>query len=972
MRLAGFTVGASALIGCSRGVEHGVMPFLVRPEEVTPGKPYWYASVCGGCAAGCGILAKNRDGRPIKLEGNPDHPVSGGGLCAIGQAGVVGLYDARRLRDPLRDGQGANWTEVDREIGETLATLRSSGGTVRFLTDSATGPAERDAIARFLAGYQDGRHVIYDPISTSAIADAHLRTHGARVIPRYRFDRAETIVGVGADFLGPWISPMEHTVGYREGRQFEGSAARFSHHVQFESRMTLTGSNADRRIPVPAGSMALIVAWLAQELADLAGGRTPWSALPACPIDARQVADVAGRLWNSPRGKTLIVCGENDVTAQTLTNFANHLLGNYGSATADTTLDLDGVSTRRGDDGGLRRLLDEIEAGAVDALFIRGVNPLYDLPVGDRLSQAIDNVRLVVAFAEHENETTRHAGFVCPEPHFLESWGDAEPRAGLVSIRQPTVRRIGSTRPLLESLAAWSGSRTNAYDLLRASWLRNVFPRRTADAPSTFDAFWNRALHDGLVRLREPGPPAGLRDFDTSTVAAPGAWIAVGSDEFVLDLHPSAGMLDGRHAHNPWLHELPDPIAKTVWDNFAAFSPAAAERLGVSGGDVVRITAGAEDLSVELPVLVQPGQHERTVAIALGYGRQGTDRFSQVGPQWFEGRLTVEIGDTIGSNVAPLLDWVDGSLTYSGRRVSVEKTGRRHELVATQMHHSLDVPAELVMGGNTRRDIVQETTLAAWRRDPGAGGGHGHGDLPSLWPDHPKRPHHWGMAIDLTACTGCSACVIACQAENNIPVVGKDEVRRAREMHWMRIDRYYGGDPSDVDVIHMPMLCQHCDNAPCETVCPVQATVQSAEGLNQQVYNRCVGTRYCANNCPYKVRRFNWFDYPHRESLENLTLNPDVTVRSRGVMEKCSLCVQRIQDAKSEAKRTGRPIQDGDIQPACVQSCPARAIVFGDMNDPESHLFHQKHDPRHFVVLEELGIKPIVGYLTLVRNREDV
>ena len=402
----------------------------------------------------------------------------------------------------------------------------------------------------------------------------------------------------------------------------------------------------------------------------------------------------------------------------------------------------------------------------------------------------------------------------------------------------------------------------------------NVFPRRAADAASTFDAFWNQALHDGFVRLREPGMPAGLRPFEMSAVTAPGAWSAPGSDEFVLDLHPSAGMLDGRHAHNPWLHELPDPIAKTVWDNFAAFSPAAAESLGLTNGDVVRITTGAEGLSIELPALVQPGQHERTVAIALGYGRQGTDRFAQVGPQWLEGRPTVENGETIGGNAAPLLDWVDGSLTYSGRRVRVEKTGRRHELVTTQLHHSLEIPAKLAMGHDTERHIVQETTLAAWRRDPGAGGGHGHHDLPSLWPDHPKRPHHWGMAIDLTACTGCSACVIACQAENNIPVVGKDEVRRAREMHWMRIDRYYSGEGSDVDVVHMPMMCQHCDNAPCETVCPVQATVHSAEGLNQQVYNRCVGTRYCANNCPYKVRRFNWFDYPHEDRCRTWRSTP--------------------------------------------------------------------------------------------------
>jgi len=413
MRLAGFTVGATALMGCSRGVEHGVMPFLVRPEEITPGKAYWYASVCAGCAAGCGILAKGRDGRPIKLEGNREHPLSTGGLCAIGQAGVVGLYDAHRLRKPLRDGQAARWVEIDQQIDNTLASLRSSGGSVRFLTDSVTGPAEREAIATFLSEFKDSRHVTYDPISTSAIADAHLRTHGARIIPRYRFDRARTIVGLGADFLGPWISPVEHTAGYRAGRKIEEGAEEFSHHVQLESRMTLTGSNADRRIVVPGGSMTLIAAWLADALAKASGRPTPWSSLPACPIEAHEIADLAQKLWSSPRGRTLVVCGENDVTAQKLTNFINHLLGNYGAAAAGTTLDLEGGSSRRhGDDGELRTLLDEVEAGAVDALFVRGVNPLYDLPVGESLAPAMDKIKLVVSFAERENETTRHAGFV--------------------------------------------------------------------------------------------------------------------------------------------------------------------------------------------------------------------------------------------------------------------------------------------------------------------------------------------------------------------------------------------------------------------------------------------------------------------------------------------------------------------------------------------------------------------------------
>jgi len=444
MRMAGFAIGATTLMGCSRGVEHGVMPYLTRPEEVTPGKPYWYASVCGACPAACGILTKDRDGRPIKLEGNPDHPVSAGGVCAMGQASVVGLYDSRRLHKPLREGQAAEWSEVDREIGEALASLRSSGGRVRFLTDSVTGPTERESIATFLSGFSDGRHVIYDPVSISAIADAHLETHGARFVPRYRFDRAEVIVGFGADFLGQWFSPVEHAAGYRAGRSLAAEAGdSFSYHVQFESRLSLTGGNADRRIAVPAGSMASILVHLADALAKRAGASTTWDTLPACPISAGEIAKLAERLRNAPAGKTLVVCGENDLVAQKLTNYINHLLGNYGVSAAETTIDLESVATQRtGDDAELRSLLDEIEAGEVDALFVRGVNPGYDLPLGESLAAALKNVGLVVAFAEHEDETTRQARFVCPEPHFLESWGDSRPTATVAALRQPAAQRL--------------------------------------------------------------------------------------------------------------------------------------------------------------------------------------------------------------------------------------------------------------------------------------------------------------------------------------------------------------------------------------------------------------------------------------------------------------------------------------------------------------------------------------------------
>jgi molybdopterin-containing oxidoreductase family iron-sulfur binding subunit len=431
-------------------------------------------------------------------------------------------------------------------------------------------------------------------------------------------------------------------------------------------------------------------------------------------------------------------------------------------------------------------------------------------------------------------------------------------------------------------------------------------------------------------------------------------------------------MRDGSHAHNPWLQELPDPVTKITWDNVASLSPARAETLGVEVGDTVKIAAVDGSATVELPVIVQRGQHDDVVAVALGYGRLGTDRFHGVGPDWFEGRPTVESGGTVGSRVEGLRRLKDGALFGDGVAVTITKTGATAQLACTQEHHTLEVPAHLAPEGAELRDAARTVALADFLHDPDhamhAHGHHGAGHSELWTDDHSGALHHWGMSIDLNRCTGCSGCVVACQAENNVPVVGRDEVARHREMHWIRIDRYTQGFGDATSTVHQPMLCQQCDNAPCEAVCPVLATVHSSEGLNQQVYNRCVGTRYCANTCPYKVRRFNWFEYPREDENQNHALNPDVTVRSRGVMEKCSFCAQRIQEAKSESARTGVPLADGDIRVACQQSCPTQAIVFGDMNDPESEVSKHSARVRAYAVLEELNVKPSIRYLAKVAN----
>jgi len=955
LKAAGFTAAGTALAACSRAPVEKAIPYLLKPEEVTPGRSLLYASTCAGCSAACGVLVKCRDGRPIKVEGNELHPLSQGGVCAVGQASLLSLYDGRRLRQPRREGSPASWEEVDLEVMAELAAIRSRGGAVRFLTSTPASPAAAAAIARFLAPFTDARHVVYDALSCSAILDAHELTHGARALPRYRFERAEVVASFDADFLGTWISPVEYTAGWRAGRDLDAQPPRSSYHVQVESRLSLTGSKADRRLVVAPHELGPALAHLAGAVARHAGV-APGDVPPLGGHLAAAIDELAERLW-AARGGALVVCGSQDVDAQVACNVVNHLLGSYGS-----TLDLERPSRQKqGSDRALARLLDEVAGGQV-ALLVAGANPVYELPDGAVLGDLVRRLPFSASFATHLDETAECVRFVCPDDHPLETWRDAEPVAGIVSVGQPAIARLGGTRALVETLAAWSGAPATAYEIVRERWRREVFPRQRRE--SDFDAFWDRAVHDGVVEVEAERTAAAAPDSGVLRAAAP----APGTDGLALVLYPKVGMLAGEHGENAWLHELPDPVSKVTWDNYACLAPAAAQRLGVGEGDLVRVQVDGR--AIELPAYVQPGQHEAVVAVALGYGRAGSARFAAVGPRWLEGRPSVGPAGVVGVNAAPLLALSGGTLRYERAAVSVTAIGGRRPLACTQAHHAITVPEHLAPAGGARRPVIEETTLTALAADPHAGAPHHHAPDGELWPpDHPYTGRRWAMVVDLAACTGCSACVVACQVENNVPVVGADEVRRRRIMHWLRLDRYYAGEGDEVDVAHQPMLCQQCENAPCETVCPVLATVHSEEGLNQQVYNRCVGTRYCANNCPYKVRRFNWFNYPREDRLANLVLNPDVTVRSRGVMEKCTFCVQRIQEAKSEARRAGSPVADGAVRTACQQTCPARAITFGDLNDPNSRVAVAWASPRRYRVLEEINVKPSVGYLRLVRNR---
>ena len=954
LKALGFGLGAVTLAECQKTPVHKSIPYLVRPEEIIPGIPNYYTSTFNGHS----VLVKTREGRPIKIEGNPNCILSKGSLDAKGQASVLDLYDVSKLKGPVLNDADTSWDKADQFVKGELNKVKAGGRKIRIVSSTVNSPSTKAVIADFTAQYPNTKHIQVDAVSYTGIIKANENSFGKAVLPGYRFDRADLIVSFGADFLGTWISPVEFSRQYaskRNNTSLEGK--KMSRHIQFETGMSLTGTNADTRLPLKPSEEGIALLNLYAALGGSITGTKPLANNP----NAEKAIALAAKELSAAKGRALVVSGSNDFSAQILVNAINAILGSYG-----TTIDLDNPSYQyAGNDAEFVEFVNEMSRGEVDAVFFLNSNPAYEFSEAKLFTDALSKVKLRVSFADRKDETASLCQVIAPNHHYLESWGDSNPIEGYYTIIQPAINPVYNSRNAEQGLLIWSDNAvTDYYQYIQNNWAKTVLAQSGTS--------WKDLLQKGSVSLpeRTAGSYTFSRELNSvvQTIITESNNLAkAGENTVELHVYQNVSIGDGKSANNPWLQELPDPVSKVTWDNYAAISPKYAEKLGIAELDLVEIKT--DKYSITLPVLIQPGQANGTISVALGYGRVKAG----------------QAGSEVGKNAYPFLRFVNATF-QNATSAGISKAAGTYELAQTQTHHSIE-----------GRNIVRETTLKNYLQDPNSGTGHRHINEVDLWNEYERPGHNWVMAIDLNACTGCGACIVACSAENNIPVVGRDEVRRRREMHWIRIDRYYtvtdGGNKvtkekemaelenmDNVSVIHQPMMCQHCDHAPCETVCPVLATVHSSEGLNQMAYNRCIGTRYCANNCPYKVRRFNWFNYWNDSRFDNymnneftqLVLNPDVTSRSRGVMEKCSMCVQRIQAGKLQAKLEKRTLKDGDVKVACQQTCPTNAIIFGDGNDPESEVSKALKSERTYYVLEELNVKPGVGYQTKVRNTVEV
>jgi molybdopterin-containing oxidoreductase family iron-sulfur binding subunit len=934
LKLMGASLALAGVSACTRQPDEAIVPYVSQPEELVPGKPLFYATAMPFAGSGVGLLVESHEGRPTKIEGNPDHPSSLGATDLFAQAAILGLYDPDRSQTITHLGEIRSFDSFGAAMRPVLeAQLASQGSGIRILTETVASPTLGAQIQELLGRFPRAKWVQWEPFGRHNVREGSRLAFGEYVDAQYSVEKADVILSLDADFLCSGNSGLRHARAFASRRRIEGDRAQLNRFYAVESTPTNSGTKADHRLPLRASEIESFARAVASALGVVGAGSA------TLPEAAQRWIGPLVKDLQAARGRSLVIAGEGQPPAvHVLAHAMNAALGNVGATVVYTqTAEIRPINQR----AALQELVGEMYAGTVSLLIVLSTNPVYTAPADLSFVSAMQKVALRVHLGPYHDETAAQCHWHIPETHFLEAWSDVRADEGTVSIVQPLIAPLYSGRSAHEVMSAFSeGGARSGYDIVRSYWL--------STAPTTFDQTWRKWLHDGVIPNTAFAPKTVTLQTNLPT-STPTTALRAGAVEVVF--RPDPSVYDGRFANNPWLQELPKSLTKLTWDNAALIAPATADRLKLiprmrnsqdvaSRVPIVELQRG--DRKLRIPVWLTPGQAEDTLTLHLGYGRT---RGGQV-------------ADRIGVDVNVLRTLAAPDVLTD---VVPIDTGDSEELASTQDHWALE-----------GRNIVREATVAEFEKDPTFAARQEHQPLTglSMYPGYDySKGYQWGMTIDQNVCTGCNSCVVACQAENNVPVVGKAQVLKGREMHWLRVDRYYSGDIDNPTTFHQPMPCQQCETAPCEVVCPVAATTHSDEGLNDMVYNRCVGTRYCSNNCPYKVRRFNFLLYAdwNTPSLKSMR-NPDVTVRSRGVMEKCTYCVQRINQARVAAKLEDRQIRDGDVITACQAACPTDAIVFGNINDKGSRVSQRKASPLNYPLLAELNTRPRTTYLAIVWN----
>lgn len=923
LKFMGFSFVMAMLEGCGRQPLEKIVPYVKAPEEFTAGMPLAFATGMPWNGAVTGLLAKSHLGRPVKIEGNPEHPDSLGATNAIHQAAILGLYDPDRSKSILEAGNVRTWQSFSAAMNVELAKQAGKAGAgMRIMTETVTSPSLTQAIQELLEKYPKAQWIQWDSVNRDNSRKAQQRVFKRFVDPSYQFDQADIVWSLDSDFMTELPGSLRYIRQFAGRRDVSQPNTKRNRFYALDASVNLTGSNADERLAVTPSRLKLLAGWVASELGLVIGGFD----FEPKPFEKTWLTSLVQDL-KAHKGHSLIIAGESQpAEIHALCYSLNQLLGNVGH-TVQYIEPIEASAGLRKE--GLQKLSKEMRDGKVDFLLILGANPAYDAPSEFHFADAINKVRTSVHLSLYEDETSSQTRWHIPEAHFLEVFADGKASDGTQTLIQPAISPLYNGKSSLEviSLLLDKNGRYD-YDVIRDYWKDHL-------DKADFEKSWRKALHDGLVENTALNPLSlnAQASFAAEEFSSPG------NSFFEIAFRPDPSIWDGRFANNGWLQECPKPLTKLTWDNAALLSPADAETLSLQNGD--KITLSFKDRTVETAIWIQPGQPAGAITLHLGYGRN----------------FRAKVGSGLGFNFNLLRD-KDHFDHASG--VELAKLTGKYSFATTQLHHGME-----------GRDIIRTAALSEFQDHPDFAHSHEHPEGGSFYKpyDYSSQDYSWGMTVNLNACVGCNACVTACQSENNIPIVGKEEVAKGREMHWIRIDRYYEGSADNPETHHQPVMCMHCENAPCEPVCPVGATVHSSEGLNEMVYNRCVGTRYCSNNCPYKVRRFNFFQYSDTKT-ESLKLmhNPDVTVRNRGVMEKCTFCVQRINTARITSKKEERLIKDGEVVTACQSVCPARAMEFGNLNDKDSKVNELKNSPLNYGLLTELNTVPRLTYLAKVTN----